>query len=82
MILDNIKTALKQEFQPDLVEIIDESHLHAGHAGFGVHSHLLIKISAAPFANLSRVERERAARAVVMNAAKQDIHALNFKFVS
>lgn len=80
MILDNIKTALRQEFQPELVEIIDESYLHAGHDGFGVYSHLLIKISAAPFAGLSRVERERAARKAVL-AILPDIHALNFKFV-
>jgi BolA protein len=80
-IINSIKIALMANFKPKKLEIEDESHKHAGHAGHGEYSHLWIKISAAPFAGMSRVERERALRQLVLKAAARDIHALRFEFL-
>jgi BolA protein len=81
MLLDTIKNVLTQAFQPEVLEVIDESYQHSGHAGHGEYSHLLIKISANVFAGKSRIERERLVRSCVMNEAKRDIHAMRFEFV-
>lgn len=81
MLLDTIKTALTQAFQPETVEVLDESYKHAGHAGYGQYSHLAIRISASAFAGKSRVERERLVRSKVSQAAARDIHAMRFEFI-
>ena len=80
-VIHNIKTALVANFNPAVVEIIDESHKHLGHAGHGEFSHLAVRISASSFAGLTRVAREQAARKTVLEAAGKDIHAIRFEFV-
>ena len=80
-IINSIESAIKANFKPELLEIIDESHKHAGHAGYGEYSHLCVRISATPFAGMSRVERERQLRSLVLKAAARDIHALRFEFI-
>ena len=42
----DIRNILEKQFSPLLLEIIDESHLHAGHMGAvpGVSTHFNIKI--------------------------------------
>ena len=81
MLLDTIKERLKQDFQPEIVEVKDESHKHAGHAGYGTFSHLHIIISASAFTGKSRVEREMMVRRAINATAKHDIHAVRFEFV-
>ena len=81
MLLDTIKERLKQDFQPEILEVKDESYKHSGHAGHGEYSHLHIIISANAFSGKSRVERERLVRGAVSGAAARDIHAMRFEFI-
>ena len=65
------------ELSPTALEVIDESELHRGHAGWreGGQTHFRIRMTAPVFAGLSRIERHR-----LVNRALGDIvpriHAL------
>jgi BolA protein len=53
----SIEQKLTEAFSPTLLEVIDESHHHAGHAGNpgGGESHFRIRIQAEAFAGKPRV---------------------------
>lgn len=70
-----IRAKLEAAFTPTLLEVIDESHHHAGHAGSG-DSHYRVRISAPAFAAMSRIERHRAVHAALGRALTGRIHAL------
>ena len=79
-----IKTRLKEAFTPEYIEVIDESHLHAGHAGApeGGESHFKIRISLAPFETYTRVYRHQQVYDVLDDLMKTRIHALSIDFVN
>jgi BolA protein len=73
-----LEARLREAFDPQFIEIVNESHLHAGHGhhdGTG-ETHLRIRIVAQAFARMSRVERHRAVNAVAADALKAGLHAL------
>ena len=80
--VDLLEKTLRECFQPDLLEVFDESELHRGHAGFreGRQTHFRIVISAKIFENMSRVSRERAIHKALGSVVMQNIHALSIKF--
>jgi len=62
---------------PSALTIIDESHLHAGHAGAaGGAGHYRIRITAACFAGLSPVARHRLVYDRLLDLMPHAIHAL------
>lgn len=81
MVTDEIRARLEQAFSPEVLEIIDESEKHRGHAGYreGGQSHFRVTIRAPAFGPMNRIERHRA----VHNALGPDlvgrIHALALK---
>ena len=80
--VDIIEKTLRECFQPDLLEVIDESELHRGHAGFkeGTQTHFRVMIRAKIFDKMSRVSRERAIHKALGSGIMQNIHALSIKF--
>lgn len=81
-----IEAKLKSAFSPDRLLVINESHLHAGHHhvaaghvetfdGAG-ETHFRVRISAAAFSGMSRVERHRAVNEVLSEELKGAVHAL------
>ena len=80
--VDIIDKTLRECFQPDLLEVFDESELHRGHVGFreGRQTHFRIVISAKIFENMSRVSRERAIHKALGSSTMENIHALSIKF--
>ena len=58
------------------LEVINESHLHAGHAGAGEGSHFRVKIVAAQLAGMSRVARHRLVYDALRDVIPQGVHAL------
>ena len=72
-----IKSQLYDNFQPETVEIINESHLHVGHQGHdgSDETHLRIKISAKTLNEMSRLERHRAVKRVVKPFMDTGLHA-------
>lgn len=84
IIADSIKEKLTEAFNPSHLEVIDESHKHAGHAGARAHaaehgsaeSHFHVVIKSETLAGLGRLARHRA----VMDVLSEDmpkIHAFS-----
>ena len=73
-----ITDKLNQAFAPDALEVVNDSHRHAGHAsspGTG-ESHFTVKIVSSVFSGKSRLERHRMVNAVLANELSGEIHAL------
>ena len=72
-----LRERLQSHFEPTLLQIRDESHLHAGHAGAtDGRGHFRINIRAAAFRGLTPVARHRLVYAAVADLLETDIHAL------
>ncbi len=72
-----IRNRLAEEFSPELLEVEDESHLHAGHAGArDGRGHFRVTIVAEAFEGRSRLERHRMVFAALGTLMQSDIHAL------
>lgn len=68
---------------PLSVEIVDESALHAGHAGAkGGGGHYQLRIVSARFAGLGTVARHRLIYETLGDLMKRDIHALAIQALS
>ena len=78
-VADIIRAKLSQGLEPIRLDIVDESHRHAGHAGARPEgeSHFRVVIVAALFAGKSRVARQRLVYGLLADALKTDIHALS-----
>lgn len=74
---DEIGQRLTAAFQPTELQVINESHQHAGHSGDdgSGESHFRIVIRAAAFAPLSRVARHRAVHQA-LGDLNQRVHAI------
>lgn len=77
-IAEKIENSLKAAFAPEILEVKDESHLHAGHAGAreGGESHFRLLIVSSRFEGLSRVARQRAVNDILRDELRERIHAL------
>lgn len=73
-----IEKKLTQEFHPTALQIVDESHLHAGHSGWkeGGETHFRVEITAPGFAAMSRVARHRAINECLADELAGPVHAL------
>jgi BolA protein len=76
-----LEEKLRTAFVPDWLEIVDESHRHAGHAGHRPEgeTHFRVAIVSAAFAGKSRVERHRLVNAVLAEELASRVHALALK---
>ena len=65
-------------FAPQSLEVTDESHLHAGHAGHrpGGETHFRIHIVAEAFRGKSRVDRHRMINQTLSGELATTVHAL------
>lgn len=72
-----MEAALQAAFAPDLLEVENESHKHAGHAGDdgSGESHFAVRIRAGAFAGMNRVQRHRAVHKALGDIVPR-IHAL------
>jgi BolA protein len=78
--IDQIRAVLEQSLQPLSLEIEDESHLHAGHAGAASgRGHFNVRIVAQVFAGQTLVARHRQIYAALDDLMKTDIHALSIR---
>ncbi|MGB5109602.1 MAG: BolA family protein [Formosimonas sp.] len=68
---------LTASLQPTELEIINESHLHAGHAGAaGGAQHFAVRIVSTQFAGITRMAQHRLVYAAVADLMPHPIHAL------
>ena len=75
---DVITEKLNTAFTPQSVEVVDESHQHAGHAGHrpGGETHFRVYIVAEAFRGKSRLERHRMINATLSSELAGGVHAL------
>ena len=73
--VDTIRERLQQTFSPATLEVIDEGHLHIGHAGEGT-GHFRVRIAAAAFAGKTRVQQHRMVYDALGDLMGNGIHAL------
>ncbi len=72
-----IDSVLRSTLAPvQTLEVINESHLHAGHAGAGEGSHFRVKIVSAQLAGLGRLARHRLVYDALRDVIPQGVHAL------
>ena len=75
---DIITEKLTKAFAPQSLEIADESHQHAGHAGHrpGGETHFRVHIVAEAFRGKSRLERHRMINQTLSSELAGGVHAL------
>ncbi len=75
--IQNFDEDLRKVFQVSDLQIDDESHLHAGHAGAASGGgHFKLRIVAPEFKGLNLVARHRAVYAALNRHIPNEIHAL------
>jgi len=71
-----IEAALRAALDPSVLEVRDDSHLHAGHAGAREGRHFSVRVVSPGFNGLSRVARHRVVYDALQTLIPQGIHAL------
>ena len=73
-----LRAALEHALAPSVLEIVDESARHHGHAGWrdGGETHFAVRIVADSFAGRSRLDRHRLVNAAAGPLLRDRIHAL------
>lgn len=76
---DRLTAKLTAAFAPIALEVEDESHRHAGHAGArpGGETHFRIQMVSEAFVGKSRIERHRLVHGVLAEELRERIHALS-----
>jgi BolA protein len=76
----HIESKLQAELGTEFIEVVDESHLHAGHAGAREGGgHFRATIVSGRFEGLGRVAAQRLVYQILADEMKGDIHALAIK---
>jgi BolA family transcriptional regulator, general stress-responsive regulator len=78
-VADTIHSKLTDRFTPERLDVIDDSHRHAGHAGARPEgeTHFTVTIVSAGFAGLSRVARQRLVYQALAEELATRVHALS-----
>jgi BolA protein len=71
-----VEAALRAALQPTALEVQDDSHLHAGHAGAKEGRHFTVRVTSSAFAGLARVARHRLVYHALRSLVTEGIHAL------
>ncbi|MBT2324057.1 BolA family transcriptional regulator [Variovorax paradoxus] len=75
----DLEARLRNTMQPTLLEVIDESAAHAGHAGAGPEgygTHFRVRIASPLFAGKTRVARHRLVYDALQLFIAQGLHAI------
>ena len=72
----DIEAALDAALAPTALEVQDDSHLHAGHAGAREGRHFSVRIVSGRFQGLGRVARHRLVYDALHSLMPRGIHAL------
>ena len=80
-VAEAIQQKLNEALSPEQLEVIDDSHKHAGHAGANPEgeSHFNVTVVSSRFDGLSRVQRQRLVYEALSAEMKGPIHALQLQ---
>lgn len=73
-----ISNKLQEAFTPESLQVVDESHLHEGHAGHqpSGETHFRVYIVSPAFKGKSRIERHRMINSALAAELAGGVHAL------
>ncbi|HVR80807.1 MAG TPA: BolA family protein [Luteimonas sp.] len=75
-----MRELLTDALAPQVLEVIDDSHRHIGHAGArDGRGHFIVEIVSEAFAGLLPLARHRAVYAALGAMMESDIHALSIR---
>jgi len=75
---EKIIERLRRALDTDAIELVDDSHLHAGHAGArDGRGHFRVRIVSSRFAGLRTLQRHQLVYGSLGELMQTDIHALN-----
>ncbi|RZF64073.1 BolA family transcriptional regulator [Sphingomonas populi] len=80
-VADQITARLTAALAPSYLEVVNDSHHHAGHMGDdrSGESHFSVIVESAAFTGLSRVQRQRLVNQALADLLAERIHALAIK---
>ncbi len=80
--LQTIENRLQQQLNPSQLEVVDESHLHAGHAGAkSGKGHFKVIIQSDRLSKLRPLARHQAIYTALGELMQTEIHALSIKII-
>lgn len=78
--ITKIEQKLQQALAPESLDIVDESHLHAGHAGAkSGGGHYAVTLVSQKFSGKTPIQRHRMVYEALNEMMQKEIHALNIK---
>lgn len=76
--VEAIRTQLRDALHPNQIEVLDDSHLHAGHAGArDGKGHFRVRIVSEEFRGLRALQRHQLVYRSLGDMMQTDIHALS-----
>ena len=76
MTAEQLRQRLQDALSPEELDVQDDSHQHAGHAGARDGRHFSVRLRASRFAGLNRLARHRLVYDALGPLAAQGVHAL------
>jgi BolA protein len=78
-VADTICRKLAERFAPSHLDIVDESHRHAGHSGArpGGETHFSVTLVSPVFSGMGRVARQRLVYETLADELAGGVHALS-----
>ena len=75
---ERIRDKLERRLAPSALEVVDESHLHAGHAGWreGGGTHFRVTVVSRAFEGRTRLARHRLVNETLAEELAAGVHAL------
>lgn len=78
--IERMETLIRENFSPEFLEIIDDSHHHVGHAGAKDGAgHFTVKICSDAFVGKTLIQRHRMVYSALDAMMHSDIHALSIE---
>jgi BolA family transcriptional regulator, general stress-responsive regulator len=78
--LERLTDRLNRAFEPEHLEVVDDSHRHAGHAGAADgRGHFTVLVTSPRFEGLGTLKRHRLVYEAVGDLMTTDIHALSIQ---
>ncbi len=76
---DKIERKLTESLDPGYLEVINESHLHRGHAGDNGtgESHFRVRVASTKLHGMTRIAAQRVIYGILEEEMKNGIHALS-----
>jgi BolA protein len=81
--VERLTDRLNRAFVPQHLEVVDDSHLHAGHSGAADgRGHFTVLVVSPRFSGLTTLRRHRLVYEAVGDMMTTDIHALSIQAVA